>query len=160
MKKGQKRGARWNIAQDGRVTVQFQLNTMKPEEQWVLDVLQVWRQEGTMKPSLMKAISLLVDIEQGQKEVINKGLLDHINSKIDLLLSRPLPQPADSNPSIGSAKPLGGLKPMAVSKEPAMPTFEDENDVLDVKKDINAGATASEDFLNAAFGMFSTRSAD
>lgn len=147
MRKGHSRGEGWKIARDGSVSVEFKLNINNKEDRELLDLLQDWRRHGRMRPTLKKAIWQIASVERGTHVIVEATWFKSIVDRLDHWLSSPLPQPVDIKPSIG------GLKPMAVSKEIAMPDFDNEDVILDKKVDIASAAQAKQNFLDAAFSF-------
>jgi hypothetical protein len=150
MQKDQKRGEGWRVARDGSVNVEFKLNVNNREDRELLDLLQDWRRAGRMRPTLKKAILQIAAVEIGTHVVVEATWFKSIVDRLDHWLSTPLPQPVDTKP----VHP-GGLKPLAGAKALAMPVYDDD-DSVEVKQDMNAGASTTANFLDAAFGFQET----
>jgi hypothetical protein len=93
-------------------------------------------------------LSVLFDLFPKLKERFEPNSADLLEEFRQMLVNHhPSPPDIPTLPSLskGSAKPL-------LAPEVPMPTFEDE-DTMVVRRDVNAGANTTANFLDAAFGF-------
>lgn len=125
--------------------------------------------EGTLTEWISGAFRLIEDLNAGRTDVLMEYfpdlklesktkesdpvevMLKQQGEKLDQFISE-VKQGKYSLPSNQST--AGGLKPLGGAKDftPTAPIFEDE-DVVVVKKDENAGANANASFLSSVFGL-------
>lgn len=168
-----------------RITIQWQVDMLKSESKQVYEdamamkadkkqsftktmnqLIQLHKelkagQVGLLQTLYPEAYSAMLLVAQNEIEMEREGELRGIIAEFKrLMVSQPAKLPSNFDFEASGVSSQGnGLKPIAGAKEVPMPVFDDEEDedLLTVQTDVNAGKRAGENFLRSLGALNETK---
>lgn len=118
--------------------MQIRINPYKYEDAEIVTVIDDLARKRQLSDVIRDGIRLIVDLRAGHTDVLF-ALFPFVRQQ---LVQYNVPDNVPDKPA--------GLKPLKGLAAVAMPTFEDEEDTVIIRKDENAGISAAYNFVEAA----------